>query len=96
MYLDLANNKSGKSIQSVPTFEDGGDPPEALCDWHCHIDDLLAVMKIDDEEKRFNSSHQSYKATIWIVFKHTKLSKKLLMTNERNLGMMKMYCWGIS
>jgi hypothetical protein len=45
--------------------------------------------------RRFNSSLQSYEAKLWTVFEHTKLPKKKLMTNERNLGMKTMY-WNIS
>jgi hypothetical protein len=48
MYLDSTNDKSGKSIQSVPIFEDGD--PETWCDWRRHIDDLFTFMKIKDEE----------------------------------------------
>jgi hypothetical protein len=49
MYLDSTNDKSGKSIQSVPIFEDGD--PETWYDWRCHdIDDLFTFMKIKDEE----------------------------------------------
>jgi hypothetical protein len=48
MYLDWTNDKSGKSIQSFPIFEDVD--PETWCDWRHHIDDLLTFMKIEDEE----------------------------------------------
>jgi hypothetical protein len=47
MYLDSTNDKSGKSIQSVPIFEDGD--PETWCDWRHHMDDLFTFMKIKDE-----------------------------------------------
>jgi hypothetical protein len=49
MYLDKTNDKSGKSIQSVPIFVEDGDP-ETWCDWHPHIDDLFTFMKIEAEE----------------------------------------------
>jgi hypothetical protein len=48
MYLDSTNDKSGKSIQSVPIFEDGD--PETWCDWRHHMDDLFTFMKIQNEE----------------------------------------------
>jgi hypothetical protein len=46
--LESTNDKSGKSIQSVPIFEDGD--PETWCDWRHNIDDLFTFMKIKDEE----------------------------------------------
>jgi hypothetical protein len=48
MYLDSTYDKSSKSIQSVPIFED--DDPETLCHWRHHINDLFTFMKIKDEE----------------------------------------------
>jgi hypothetical protein len=39
MYLDKKNDKSGKTTQSVPIFENGD--PEAWCDWHHHMEDLF-------------------------------------------------------
>jgi hypothetical protein len=48
MYLDKKNDKSGKTTQSVPIFEDGD--PETWCNWHCHVEDLVAFMELDEDD----------------------------------------------
>jgi hypothetical protein len=47
MYLDKKNDKSGKTTQSVPIFENGD--PEAWCDWRRHMEDLFASMELNED-----------------------------------------------
>jgi hypothetical protein len=48
MYLDKKNDKSGKTTQSVPIFENGD--PETWCDWRRHMEDLFAFMELDEND----------------------------------------------